>query len=147
MSNWNDHFKREDEVRKNGSGEFIFLMLDNIDAKASALLTHVSIMLGVSAILYTETAPSSVWRSVIAIEMLGYIAVAIACLTCVDIIGTSKSDTSASAFKERCLDTLNYRHSVYRWAWFFSVVLTACLAVTFLGHLAADDWLWLTAQS
>lgn len=57
-----------------------------IDAKSSALLTHVSIMLAVVAVLLAQPNPA-VWRWIYTGELIAFSAVGVLLLRCVDILG------------------------------------------------------------
>jgi hypothetical protein len=57
-----------------------------IDAKSSALLTHVSIMLAVVAVLLTQPNAAS-WRWIYTGELIAFSAVGVLLLRCVDILG------------------------------------------------------------
>lgn len=57
-----------------------------IDAKSSALLTHVSIMLAVVALLLTQRNPLS-WRWIYTGELIAFSVVGVLLLRCVDIMG------------------------------------------------------------
>lgn len=57
-----------------------------IDAKSSALLTHVSIMLAVIAVLLAQP-NSATWRWIYTGELIAFSAVSVLLLRCVDILG------------------------------------------------------------
>ena len=126
-------FDLQTTLRASDYGETIFLYLTAIDQKISALLTHVSIMLAMTAIFYSEALPA--WKLVIGGEMVAYILIAIGCLTCVNIRSPKKSvHTSIDAQKE-ALEIVCYRLKVYKVCWFSTIFVTICLLVTFSGHL------------
>jgi hypothetical protein len=57
-----------------------------IDAKSSALLTHVSIMLAVVAVLLAQP-NEAVWRWIYTAELIAFSGVGVLLLRCVDILG------------------------------------------------------------
>jgi len=57
-----------------------------IDAKSSALLTHVSIMLAVIAVLLAQP-NSAVWKWIFTAELVAFSLVGVLLLRCVDILG------------------------------------------------------------
>lgn len=57
-----------------------------IDAKSSALLTHVSIMLAVIAVLLAQP-NSATWTWIFTSELIAFSAVSVLLLRCVDILG------------------------------------------------------------
>jgi hypothetical protein len=57
-----------------------------IDAKSSALLTHVSIMLAVIAVLLAQP-NSATWKWVFTAELVAFSVVGVLLLRCVDILG------------------------------------------------------------
>ena len=60
-----------------------------IDSKSSALLTHVSIMIAVVAVLLASLEPYTglVWRIALIVELVAFSAVTTLLLRCVDIMG------------------------------------------------------------
>ncbi len=57
-----------------------------IDAKSSALLTHVSIMLAVVAVLLAQP-NSAMWKWIYTAELIAFSVVGVLLLRCVDILG------------------------------------------------------------
>ena len=57
-----------------------------IDAKSSALLTHVSIMLAVIAVLLAQP-NSATWKWIYTAELIAFSVVSVLLLRCVDILG------------------------------------------------------------
>jgi len=57
-----------------------------IDAKSSALLTHVSIMLAVIAVLLAQP-NSATWKWIFTAELIAFSLVGVLLLRCVDILG------------------------------------------------------------
>ncbi len=78
---------------------------DSIDAKATAILQHVSIMIAVSGLLYTQ-ATSSVFRFFFMGEMLLYVVLALFCLRLLmaQHMSPSYSETKNVVAKEAVLD-------------------------------------------
>ena len=67
--------------------------MDTIDSKSSALLTHVSIMLAVVAVL-VESVEVWIWQVVLVIELLVYSVFGLILLRCVDITGPPRQHIS-----------------------------------------------------
>lgn len=59
--------------------------MDIIDSKSAALLTHVSVMLAVIAVLITQS--ESVWRWIMIAELTAFCLVGMLLLRCVDVMG------------------------------------------------------------
>mgnify|MGYP003384411188 CR=1 FL=1 len=137
MSRWDQYFKDQQAARDTSGGNYVFLMLDNIDAKSSALLTHVSIMMAVAAVLYVDSKPDTFWRWIISIEILGYISVAIGCLTCINIIGPDSESASTNGIRNKAIGAVKYRWHMYRLCLFGAIGLTLFLALTFLLHISS----------
>jgi hypothetical protein len=57
-----------------------------LDAKSSALLTHVSVMLAVVAILLAQP-NGAVWKWIYTVELIAFSGVGVALLRCIDVMG------------------------------------------------------------
>ena len=66
--------------------DHFFYDMSLIDAKSSALLTHVSIMLAVIAVLLAQP-NSPVWKWIYTAELIAFSVVGVLLLRCVDILG------------------------------------------------------------
>lgn len=85
---------------------------DSIDAKCSALLTHISIMIALLvAIIAINPQPSfATWKKVlIVVEIVFYLTVAVGCLRCVKISGLPHSKQSAELIFQLAL----YKRNLY----------------------------------
>jgi hypothetical protein len=66
--------------------DHFFYDMSLIDAKSSALLTHVSIMLAVIAVLLAQP-NTPVWKWIYTAELIAFSIVGVLLLRCVDILG------------------------------------------------------------
>jgi hypothetical protein len=102
-----------------------------IDAKSSALLTHVSIMLAVVAVLLAQP-NTPAWRWIFTAELIAFSVVGVLLLRCVDILGPPFRRLSPDA--EGGLEELYRREILLRRSIFQAMVrtvrlLTVCLIV------------------
>lgn len=81
----------EEQRRHLDNKEHFLHDMSVIDAKSSALLTHVSIMLAVVAVLLAQPslaeAGGAVWKWIFTAELIAFSAVGVLLLRCVDILG------------------------------------------------------------
>ena len=75
-----DHLnKRLEEFNKDKTASKIYEAYDSIDVKATAILQHVSIMIAVTSVLFTQT-DHTILKVAFVCELLFYIFLALACL-------------------------------------------------------------------
>jgi hypothetical protein len=98
-------FRDEASLYGNAVTRAVYEAYDSIDAKATAILQHVSIMIAVSGVLYSQAA-SSLFRFLFIGEMLIYIVLALFCLRrlMAQHMSPSYSDTLNVVAKEAVLD-------------------------------------------
>lgn len=82
-----------------------------IDGKSSTLLTHVSIMLAVIAILVTQ-APIGIWRFLMTCELVAFRVVGMVLLRCVDIVGVVRKNLGRPNSGEIWTTTQSRRHGI-----------------------------------
>ena len=125
--------------------EFLQHQVDVIDRKTSALLTHVSIIIAVIAFL-AEKSSLGPLRYIYSAELVLYIAVAVACLRCVRIIGPhslmkrSISYTTTGSgiddIKRKVLELyrtqVQSRRELYRLILDITVIITIALLITII---------------
>jgi hypothetical protein len=102
-----------------------------IDAKSSALLTHVSIMLAVIAVLLAQP-NGATWKWIFTSELIAFSGVSVLLLRCVDILGPPFRRLSPDA--EGKLEEFYRTETLLRRAIFQAMVrtvrfLTVCLIV------------------
>ncbi|MGB9114268.1 hypothetical protein [Bradyrhizobium sp.] len=97
-------FRDEAPLYANMLNRSVYEAHDSIDTKATAILQHVSIMIAVSGVLYSQAA--SFLRFFFVSEMLLYIILALYCLRLLmaQQMSSSYSDTQNVVAKEAVLD-------------------------------------------
>lgn len=120
--------------------------LDNLDAKSAALLTHVSIMMATTLLLfYYEAGPTDnhclgSLDSVIAVEAIGYMIIAIECIRSIWIIPPYREDKNQKDFIGRTKAAIITRYATYSRALVCALVLTAMLVLTFAAKISYGYW-------
>jgi hypothetical protein len=136
-------FRTQARVRNEGPGNTVYLYLDNLDQKTSALLTHVSLIMAVATLLFTNVPAKTPWKFVAGVEVVLYMAIGLGCLTCVDILTPESvkvktdpwSDDNPNVLLGKSISTAMRRLRVYRACHISTIVLTIVLIVTFLARL------------
>ena len=106
-----------------------------IDSKSSALLTHVSIMLGVVLVLigFGKEFTNRTWQVIMTCEFVAFSVVAMLLLRCIDIVGPPKKmpledcEEINDVYKE-----INLRRGIYQSMVRTIFLLTAILVTLFI---------------
>jgi hypothetical protein len=98
-------FRSEVTLYNNLNTKAVYEAYDSIDTKATAVLQHVSIMIAVSGVLYSQAA-SKIFQMLFIGEMLLYIVLALFCLRLLmpQHVSPSYSETQNVVAKESVLD-------------------------------------------
>jgi hypothetical protein len=98
-------FRAEAQIHGNALTRSVNEAYDSIDVKSTAILQHVSIMIAVSGVLYTQ-AGRSLFQYLFIGEMLLYVVLALFCLRLLmtQYISPSYDDVQNVAAKESFLD-------------------------------------------
>ncbi|MCZ8182885.1 MAG: hypothetical protein O9322_07930 [Beijerinckiaceae bacterium] len=139
-----------DNAKRAGSDEInvIFGLMDSIDNKASALLTHVSLVIATIAIFFQGLKSEEIFfRWVYIFEMAGCIAVALVCLRCIRMSSGSAMQsglpemlgaTLPSAEDKELVQRLGYemfcRRILYNFASSVSALLTIIFSLSVVMH-------------
>ncbi len=93
-----------EKLREMSKGQLVWDYLDIIDAKAAALLTHISIFAALAAVLYTGAEAGTWEKHWLGAEFLAMCLVAIICLRCLRTLSSDSRQTPAEDD-----DELDYR--------------------------------------
>ncbi|MEP2472554.1 MAG: hypothetical protein ABJH45_13450 [Paracoccaceae bacterium] len=86
-----------EKLRGMSTGQLVWEYLDIIDAKASALLTHISIFAALAGLLYTSESDGTWEKNWLGAEFVAMGLIAIICLRC---LRTLSADSRAKAHDE-----------------------------------------------
>jgi hypothetical protein len=107
----------------------------DIDAKATGLLTHVSMMIAGLGLISPLVADHKLEQGVIVFEMAIYLLIAIGCLRCLTVFSPSELSTNKKDFAHRISHELLLRRELYslcsRAAIFFTIFVFVTLPVMF----------------
>lgn len=122
------------DLQQSKIGSAAFYTLDRLDQKTGTLLTHVSIMLGMTALVYTRlaTVPAIQWA--LEIELLIYLTITLGCLYTIVMAkpGTLLIDPSIEI--ERGLNRVFRRLRAYRTCLFATLINTLLFMGTFIAE-------------
>ena len=111
-----------------------FHYLDTVDAKCSALLAHVSMMIGVLSVFTAIFADNKIERGVTVIEILFYVLIAIGCLRAIRIIGPHSGAKNEKTFHRMLHREALFRREVFRLCSESAAIVTLTFLVTaFVG--------------
>jgi len=122
------------KFRSQPDGEFSFYVLDTIDAKSSALLTHVSIMIAATVAMYFWVKDEPLWAHIVLIEILGYIIISIGCLRNIMSIYPKAGDSDVDVLSNRILKIVERRRKIYITCLVATAAMTIALIVTIATH-------------
>ena len=125
------------EHRDGKIGSAAFYILDVIDGKTQSLLTHVSIMMAILAVIYSDGGVRGEIRLAILIELLVYLAVTLGCLRAVFIVTPSKTENATSNMLETRVRECARRRTAYRISLFVTIAVTFAFLITIGIHAAS----------
>ena len=95
-----------------------------IDAKASGLLTHVSMMIAGLGICAALLAQHRFEEVLIVAEIAVYLVIAVGCLRCLSVLHSRRRTLGGKLSREHIQRELIFRHELYRLCINSSIVLT-----------------------
>ncbi|MEA2858590.1 MAG: hypothetical protein QOC72_629 [Methylobacteriaceae bacterium] len=119
--------------------QFIYEMMNALDAKTSALLTHISLIIAALTFLYTARTSGSWFRLVVMFELCCYLLLTIFCLRSIRM--TSRLTGGVPSTESRGLEIeLWKRRTVYNFASNSTVLVTVFMLITLVfGALCASS--------
>ena len=117
-------------LRGHTKADEVWEYMDVIDAKASAMLGHISIFAAVAGLLLsTSQEPSSI-RLALSIEFVSLLFLTFLCLRCLRIISPSKKETSEETEYRSAVREMLYRRRIYVFVHELSGVITLAMIAT-----------------
>ena len=127
-----ERLKLRDKIRGHKVGDEVWDYLDVIDAKASALLGHISIFAAVAGYLLSTTEEVSLFRTALTVEFISLLFLTFLCLRCLRIIVPSPNETSAETVYRSAVREMLYRRRVYVFVHAMSGLVTLAMIGTAL---------------
>jgi len=130
-----DEAKPVYDAIENGNREersFSFTLLGAIDAKTSALLTHISLIVAALSIFFSSV-ENSVYKLVILSEICIYLLAAMLCLRCIRF--KWPDITSQTSISDQDIIEVFIRKRMYDIASDITIFVTRCLILTFVTHI------------
>jgi hypothetical protein len=112
--------------------DFIYRMMSTVDAKVSALLTHISLIIAALVFIYTSRAGANgavLLKSMIMSEIVAYLLLTVFCLRCIHMT-TSLSSSSAATESDALAIELYKRRATYNWTSNVTVFVTVATIIT-----------------
>jgi len=121
-------------MRDSRIGTAAFYMLDRIDQKTGTLLMHVSIMMGMTVIVYDRHAATFFIRLALQVELVAYLLITLGCLWAISMArpGTPRAVVTEPAPAE--LGRVHARITAYRGCLFATLVTTLLFIATFVAY-------------
>ena len=112
--------------------DFIYRMMSAVDAKVSALLTHISLIIAALVFIYTSKASANgaaFLKSMIMCEIVAYLVLTVFCLRCIHM--TAKLSSGGAATESDALAVELYkRRATYNWTSNVTVFVTVATIMT-----------------
>jgi hypothetical protein len=120
------------DLQRSKVGSAAFYTLDRIDQKTGTLLTHVSIMLGMTALVYTQLTTGQAVRWAFEIELLVYLTITLGCLYTIVMTKPRGLQIDPAVAMEEGLNRVFRRLAVYRTCLFATLINTLLFMATFI---------------
>ena len=137
------YIDRVAEIESSRLGAQTFRMADRLNSKAAALLTHVSIMIAVSSVLFSFSLNTPTLRDVPPIigalllcEIVTYSLTSLLCLYAVQMTGPSSFRAEDKRPLDRLLLIVRRRRKAYRVALAITIAATLVL-IGLMGYIGA----------
>ena len=119
-----------DARKEESHRDFIFTLMDALDSKTSALLTHISLIVAALTFIYTAHEHGAVARWFLLLEIIFYLVLTIFCLRAIRMTsGLSSIDKDETQALEV---ELSRRRAVYNFAASTTIVVTTVMILTLL---------------
>jgi hypothetical protein len=109
--------------------ESIMTSMQNIDAKATGLLTHVSMMIAALSLVATLVADRRLEVGIIVVEIAIYLLLALGCLRCLNLLNPRPS-TETNALIAEMRNEILVRRELYILCVRTATVVTVCLLIS-----------------
>jgi len=104
--------------------------MQNIDAKATGLLTHVSMMIAGLGLVAPLVADHRVEEGIIVFEVAVYLVLAIGCLRCLNVFNPHQISGEMAGLSDALGDELLLRRELYAFCVRAAIVITTTIVVT-----------------
>ena len=104
--------------------------MQNIDAKATGLLTHVSMMIAGLGLVAPLVADHRVEEGIIVFEMAVYLLLAVGCLRCLSVFNPHYLTGEMGAMSSALGQELLLRRELYAFCVRAAIVITLCIVVS-----------------
>jgi hypothetical protein len=108
----------------------VLAAMKNIDAKATGLLTHVSMMIAGLGLIAPLVANHRLEEGIIVFEMALYLVLAIGCLRCLNVFNPHRVPGEMSGMSASLSRELLLRRELYAFCVRAATVLTMCIVVS-----------------
>ena len=125
-----DSFARALENRDAAQTDGTTAAFQTIDAKATGLLTHVSMMIAGLAICAPLVAQHRLEEAIIIFEISIYLLIAVGCLRCLSVVRSLRTHNLKGDVKQSVQRELIIRHELYRVCNKFTIYFTILVFIS-----------------
>ena len=119
------------KARHASRGEIYFAFLVAVDAKSQALLTHISIMIAFSIVLFESIKSNVILKYLVGIEALAYVLLACLCLRIIRVLSPRLAVRTPKDYQSALKAEVVFRRELYEVALNLVMIVTVLFAVTF----------------
>ncbi|WP_299889000.1 hypothetical protein [uncultured Ruegeria sp.] len=130
---------RQSEQREIPTAQACWDILDAIDVKATALLTHISLMTAIVGIVFVSFGESRVEQIVVLIEMIAYLILGVMCLQCFRLGQGRGSKLEEEVVIEGRLDEIAFRWDLHRFCLNATTLVTWVFVLSMVVHVFIGD--------
>ncbi len=121
-------------MRGSSPGDALFYELDTVDNKVSSLLSHVSIMMAILALFYSNMDKSDPSRIAILAELCIYLLVTLGCLRGIFMIGPENQVGEYEEILNKRIEVVCRRVRAYKYSLLVTVFTTIAFIFTLIYH-------------
>ncbi len=126
LNKYFEHIRSEQEKIP----ESIMTSMQNIDAKVTALLTHVSMMIAALGLVGPVVANTHFEEGIILVEIAVYLLLAIGCLRCLNLFNLRRSHGKAANLSTELHHEILLRRELYILCVRATTFITICLLIS-----------------
>jgi hypothetical protein len=106
-----------------------------VDAKSSALLTHISIMIAFSIVLFESVKSNVYLKYLVGLEAVAYVLLACLCLRCIRVLAPRLAVKTSDEYRQAIEDEVIFRRELYELTLNLVSIITILFAMTFALNL------------
>jgi hypothetical protein len=125
----NEYFERirndQEEIPQS-----VMTSMQNVDAKAAGLLTHVSMMIAALGLIAPVVADRRIEEGIIIFEIAIYLLLAVGCLRCLNLFNPHRSTGNTDGLNAELRHELILRRELYALCVRAAIIITICILIS-----------------